>query len=70
MRAHPEAVAPYSATKRSLAAAILDPDSYSDVKDPIVDLVIVVAEQWASETGWSVSDDDTTRRASVRRPAE
>jgi GrpB-like predicted nucleotidyltransferase (UPF0157 family) len=52
MRAHPEAVAAYAATKRSLAAAIPDLDSYSDVKDPIVDLVMVVAETWASDTGW------------------
>ena len=55
MRAHPEAVAAYSATKRSLAAAIRDVASYSDVKDPIVDLIMVVAETWASETGWSAS---------------
>jgi len=55
MRAHPEAVAACSATKRSLAAAIRDVASYSDVKDPIVDLIMVVAEAWASETGWSAS---------------
>jgi len=55
MRAHPKAVIAYSAIKRSLAAAIPDLDTYADVKDPIVDLVIVTAEEWAIETGWSTS---------------
>ena len=37
-RAHPEAVP--------------DVATYSDVKDPVVDLVITVAEAWATGTGW------------------
>jgi GrpB-like predicted nucleotidyltransferase (UPF0157 family) len=53
MRAHPQAVIAYSAIKRSLAAAIPDLDTYAAVKDPLVDLVIVTAEAWAMETGWS-----------------
>jgi GrpB-like predicted nucleotidyltransferase (UPF0157 family) len=56
MCAHPQAVIAYSAIKRSLAAAIPDLDTYAEVKDPIVDLVIVTAEEWATETGWSTSD--------------
>jgi GrpB-like predicted nucleotidyltransferase (UPF0157 family) len=55
MCAHPQAVIAYSAIKRSLAAAIPDLDTYAEVKDPIVDLVIVTAEEWATETGWSVA---------------
>ena len=55
MCAHPQAVIAYSAIKRSLAAAIPDLDTYAEVKDPIVDLVIVIAEEWAMETGWSTS---------------
>jgi GrpB-like predicted nucleotidyltransferase (UPF0157 family) len=55
MCAHPQAVIAYSAIKRSLAAAIPDLDTYAEVKDPIVDLVMVTAEQWATETGWSTS---------------
>jgi len=55
MCAHPQAVIAYSAIKRSLAAAIPDIDTYTEVKDPIVDLVIVTAEEWATETGWSTS---------------
>lgn len=54
MRAHPEAIPPYAAIKRTLAAAVPDSRVYTEVKDPIVDLVIVVAEEWAAATGWSV----------------
>ena len=53
LRAHPAAVPAYSAFKRGLAGAIADLDTYADVKDPVVDLVIAAAEPWASETGWS-----------------
>ena len=60
MCAHPQAVIAYSAIKRSLAAAIPDLDTYAEVKDPIVDLVIVTAEDWAMETGWSTSTQGTT----------
>jgi GrpB-like predicted nucleotidyltransferase (UPF0157 family) len=55
MRAHPEAIAPYCAIKGSLAAQAPDSGWYSDLKDPIVDLVIAVAKGWASTTGWSIS---------------
>jgi len=64
MSAHPQAVIAYSAIKRSLAAAIPDLDTYAAVKDPIVDLVIVTAEAWATETGWSVSTQPPGRRRS------
>ncbi|MEV0562249.1 GrpB family protein [Dactylosporangium sp. NPDC050588] len=56
-RAHPAAVPAYGAFKSALADAISGaPDAlgvYSDVKDPVVDLVIVAAEEWAAATGWS-----------------
>jgi GrpB-like predicted nucleotidyltransferase (UPF0157 family) len=51
-RAHPQAVPAYAAFKRSLASVTPDLDSYTDVKDPVVDLVITVAEPWAMATGW------------------
>ena len=51
-RAHPEAVASYGGFKVALAASVPDLDVYTDVKDPVVDLVIVVAESWAESTGW------------------
>jgi len=40
--AHPEAVPAYAAFKRSLAAAIPDIATYSNVKDPIIDLMITI----------------------------
>jgi len=53
LRAHPAAVSAYAAFKRGLADAVADLDTYADVKDPVVDLVIAAAEPWAAETGWS-----------------
>jgi GrpB-like predicted nucleotidyltransferase (UPF0157 family) len=54
MRAHPDAVPPYAAFKRALGAAAPDVDWYSDLKDPVVDLVVAVAESWSRRTGWTV----------------
>jgi GrpB-like predicted nucleotidyltransferase (UPF0157 family) len=51
-RAHPEAVPGYARFKKSLAAAVSDLGTYTDVKDDVVDVIIAVAESWASETGW------------------
>jgi GrpB-like predicted nucleotidyltransferase (UPF0157 family) len=53
-RAHPESIPAYAAFKRALAPAVADIDTYADVKDPVVDLVISVAETWALESGWTV----------------
>lgn len=52
MRAHPEAVLAYAAFKRALAEASPNVDVYTDIKDPVVDLVLSVAEEWAETTGW------------------
>ena len=51
-RAHPQAVPAYAAFKRSLAAAVPDIATYTDVKDPVVDLVIAMAVAWATASGW------------------
>jgi len=51
-RAHPGAVAGYAAFKQALSAALPDVDDYTDVKDPVVDVVIVAAEEWAAAAGW------------------
>jgi GrpB-like predicted nucleotidyltransferase (UPF0157 family) len=51
-RAHPEAVPAYAGFKRALAAMSEDIDDYTETKDWVVDLVIAVAEPWASATGW------------------
>lgn len=46
------AVPAYTAFKRLLAAIANDTTIYADVKDPVVDVVISVAEEWAIATGW------------------
>lgn len=51
-RAHPGAVPAYARFKVTLAVAVGDLDVYTDVKDPVVDLVATVAEEWAAATGW------------------
>ncbi|MFJ5924520.1 GrpB family protein [Kitasatospora sp. NPDC092948] len=52
-RAHPEAVPAYGRFKTVLAGVVHDIDTYADVKDPVVDLVVTVAEAWAAATGWA-----------------
>jgi GrpB-like predicted nucleotidyltransferase (UPF0157 family) len=53
-RSHATAVPAYAHFKESLAAAVDDDvERYTDVKDPVVDLVIAVAGEWAAATGWA-----------------
>jgi GrpB-like predicted nucleotidyltransferase (UPF0157 family) len=51
-RAHRSAVPAYGTFKTSLARIAPDLDSYADVKDPVVDLVVAIAEPWAEASGW------------------
>ena len=51
-RSHPAAVPAYAEFKRRLAALTPDTFSYADAKDPVVDVVIVAAENWAASVGW------------------
>lgn len=51
-RAHQEAVPAYAAFKCALAGTTPDVNIYAEVKDPVVDLVIVVAEAWAVSVDW------------------
>jgi GrpB-like predicted nucleotidyltransferase (UPF0157 family) len=51
-RAHPGSVPAYAAFKRAVADAVADRGVYADVKDPVVDLVISVAETWATHRSW------------------
>ena len=52
-RAHPQAVPAYAQFKLALADAVADLGVYTEIKDPVVDLVIVAAEEWAVSTGWN-----------------
>jgi len=53
-RAHAGAVPAYAGFKRALAEVVPDAGAYADTKDPVVDLVISIAETWARHTSWSV----------------
>lgn len=51
-RAHSEAVDPYGAFKLALSQACRDLGTYVRTKDPIVDVIVVAAEEWASVVNW------------------
>lgn len=52
MRAHPLAVPAYARFKSELARAVVTLDVYTEIKDPVVDLVVAAAARWARDTGW------------------
>jgi GrpB-like predicted nucleotidyltransferase (UPF0157 family) len=52
LRTHPAATAAYAALKRKLAALSPRLDIYADAKDPVCDIIIAAAEDWAAQTGW------------------
>jgi chloramphenicol 3-O-phosphotransferase/GrpB-like predicted nucleotidyltransferase (UPF0157 family) len=52
LRANPAAVPAYAAFKRSLAAISPGTETYAEVKDPVVYLVVLMAEPWAAAVGW------------------
>ena len=58
LRAHPSAAAAYGAVKRELAGLSLETGVYADVKDPVCDLIMVAAEDWATRTGWHPGPSD------------
>jgi GrpB-like predicted nucleotidyltransferase (UPF0157 family) len=51
-RSHPQAVAAYARFKQKLAVAVGELEAYTDVKDPVVDLVNTAAEEWATAADW------------------
>jgi GrpB-like predicted nucleotidyltransferase (UPF0157 family) len=53
LRAHPETAAAYAAFKLKAAALLAtNSETYSDLKDPVCDLIYLPARQWAVRTGW------------------
>ena len=53
MRAHPEARDAWAIFKRELARIAESVQDYVEVKDPATDVVMVVAERWAADSGWT-----------------
>jgi GrpB-like predicted nucleotidyltransferase (UPF0157 family) len=60
-RAHPGQVPAYSRFKRTVAQHVPDIGAYTDIKDPVVDLIVAQAEHWAAETGWTPPTTDPGR---------
>jgi GrpB-like predicted nucleotidyltransferase (UPF0157 family) len=56
LRAHPLASASYAQIKLNLSRRHPDDvDFYYDIKDPLCDIVIDAAEDWARVTGWQMA---------------
>jgi GrpB-like predicted nucleotidyltransferase (UPF0157 family) len=53
--AHPRAAAAYGELKQRLAGSLASEDAYTDVKDPVVDLIYFAAEEWASLFQWQAN---------------
>jgi GrpB-like predicted nucleotidyltransferase (UPF0157 family) len=53
MRAHPDARDAWAIFKRELARIAENTQDYVEVKDPATDVVMVVAERWAADDGWT-----------------
>jgi GrpB-like predicted nucleotidyltransferase (UPF0157 family) len=57
LQAHPDAVAAYGRFKLALAGELTDLDTYTEIKDHVVDLVVAAAGRWASDTNWRPHGD-------------
>jgi GrpB-like predicted nucleotidyltransferase (UPF0157 family) len=59
LRSHPEAARAYAEVKRALAGIVGDDEAaFYAVKDPVFDILIAAAEEWASTTGWQPGPSD------------
>ena len=59
LRAHPVAAGAYAQIKLQLARyGPEDWDHYYDIKDPVCDVIIAAAEDWARATGWAPGPSD------------
>ncbi len=59
LRAHPAASAAYAQIKLNLARLHPDDvDFYYDIKDPVCDVIMDAAEEWARLTGWQIGAPD------------
>ena len=59
LRAHPAAAAAYAEVKRCLAR--YHPEdmlAYVDIKDPVCDIIMAAAEEWAAATTWQPGPSD------------
>jgi GrpB-like predicted nucleotidyltransferase (UPF0157 family) len=52
LRARPRAAEAYGRLKQRLAVLCEDTRVYADAKDPVCDIIMQAAEEWAGRTGW------------------
>ena len=53
LRSHPVAAQAYAQVKQQLALRFPDDeDAYYDIKDPVFDIIVEGAEEWALRTNW------------------
>jgi GrpB-like predicted nucleotidyltransferase (UPF0157 family) len=58
LRSHPQAAAGYAEAKRRLAQLPIGVSTYAEVKDPICDVIMSAAEDWAAATAWQPGPPD------------
>jgi GrpB-like predicted nucleotidyltransferase (UPF0157 family) len=59
LRSHPLAASAYGQVKLALARIVGDDiEAYYDVKDPVFDILMAGAEDWARATGWRPGASD------------
>lgn len=59
LRTHPDAAQAYEAVKRQLARFFSkDDDGYYAVKDPVFDILMAGANEWAATVGWTEPPED------------
>jgi len=53
LRSHPYIAQAYAEVKRRLASYLgEDREAYTEIKDPVCDVIMAAAEEWAGRTGW------------------
>jgi GrpB-like predicted nucleotidyltransferase (UPF0157 family) len=59
LRSHPIAAQAYALIKQRLAARFADDeDAYYDIKDPVFDIIVDGAREWALRTDWTEPPGD------------
>jgi GrpB-like predicted nucleotidyltransferase (UPF0157 family) len=59
LRSHPLTAAAYATIKHHLAQYFPEnTDAYYDIKDPVFDVIMVGANEWAEQTGWQQPASD------------
>jgi GrpB-like predicted nucleotidyltransferase (UPF0157 family) len=58
LRNHPNSAVAYQRVKETLSFYVPeDREAYNDIKDPVVDLIVIAAETWAKQIGWQTPND-------------